>query len=66
MSNITTIDTNNYAQMAAVIGITSESRNLDKPRSTLSRLRINHTPIMGTDEIKGKKVNVEVIEGGTF
>ena len=66
MSNITTIDTNNYAQMAAVMGITSESRSLDKPRSTLSRLRINHTPIMGTDEIKGKKVNVEVIEGGTF
>ena len=66
MSNITTIDTNNYAQMAAVMGITSEARNSDKPRSTLSRLRISHTPIMGTEQIKGKKVNVEVVQGGTF
>jgi len=66
LSNITTIDTNNYAQMAAVMGITSEARNSDKPRSTLSRLRISHTPIMGTEQIKGKKVNVEVVTAGNF
>ena len=66
MNTITTIDTNNYAQMAAVMGITSESRSSDKPRSTLSRLRISHTPIMGTEQLKGKKVNVEVIAAGTF
>ena len=48
------------------MGITSESRSSDKPRSTLSRLRISHTPIMGTEQLKGKKVNVEVIAAGTF
>lgn len=37
----------------------------DKPK-TLPRFRINHTPIMGTAEVNGKKVNVEVVEGGTY
>ena len=34
--------------------------------SSLASLRINHTPIMGTAEVNGKNVNMEVIEGGTY
>jgi hypothetical protein len=29
-------------------------------------MRIHHSPIMGTTEMNGKKVNVEVVEGGTY
>ena len=32
----------------------------------LPRLRIHHTPIMGLAEVNGKKVNVEVVEGGHY
>ena len=37
-----------------------------KKSSTLARLRINHSPLMGQSEINGKSVNVEVVEGGTY
>ncbi|BCV06974.1 MAG: hypothetical protein CM15mV148_310 [uncultured marine virus] len=29
-------------------------------------MRIHHSPVMGTAEVNGKTVNVEVIEGGTY
>jgi len=34
--------------------------------STLARLRINHSPIMGEQEVNGKKVKLEVVSGGTY
>jgi hypothetical protein len=43
-----------------------ESASSDDKPKTLPRFRINHTPIMGTAEVNGKKVNVEVVEGGTY
>jgi len=57
------MDTNNYEEMAKAMGITGEVR---KSKSTLARLRINHSPIMGTAEVNKKTVNVEVVEGGTY
>ena len=67
MSNITTIDTNNYAAMAKAMGIGSEGSSSTKEKSsTLARLRINHSPIMGEAEVNGKKVNMEVVSGGTY
>ena len=60
---VTTIDTNNYAAMAKAMGMGDTAG--EKKTSALARLRINHTPVMGQAEVKGKQVNVEVVEGGT-
>ena len=63
---LTTIDTNNYAAMAKAMGIANEAPAQRKQASTLARLRINHSPVMGEAEVKGKTVNMEVIGGGTY
>jgi hypothetical protein len=65
MTQLTTIDTNNYAAMAKAMGIANEGKTAAKSNS-LARMRIHHSPIMGTAEVKGKTVNVEVVEGGTY
>ena len=62
----TTIDTNNFAAMAQAMGMNAESTNKASKASTLARLRIHHTPIMGQEEIKGKMKNIEVIGGGAY
>ena len=66
MNQVTTIDTNNFAAMAQAMGMNAESTNKASKASTLARLRIHHTPIMGQQEIKGKMKNVEVIAGGAY
>ena len=63
---LTTIDTNNYAAMAKAMGIANETAGERKQASTLARLRINHSPVMGEAEVNGKTVNMEVISGGTY
>tara|TARA_E500000305_G_scaffold109493_1_gene114618 strand:+ start:694 stop:1602 length:909 start_codon:yes stop_codon:yes gene_type:complete len=67
MTDLVTINTDNYAAMAKAMGIANEKSDSNKEKaSTLARLRIHHTPIMGTAEVKGKEVNVEVVEGGMY
>jgi len=63
-NEVTTIDTNNYAAMAKAMGMGQAAT--EKKTSALARLRIHHTPVMGQAEVKGKQVNVEVVEGGTY
>ena len=63
MSELTTIDTNNYAAMAQAMGIANE-KPTGASSSSLARLRIHHSPIMGPAEVNGKTVNVEVIQAG--
>jgi hypothetical protein len=63
---LTTIDTNNYAAMAKAMGIANEGSAQRKQASTLARLRINHSPVMGEANVNGKKVNMEVVTGGTY
>ena len=58
---LTTIDTNNYAAMAKAMGIANETAG-EQEASTLARLRIHHSPVMGEAEVKGKNVNIEVVE----
>jgi hypothetical protein len=65
MTQLTTIDTNNFAVMAKAMGIANETSNKERA-SSLARLRINHSPIMGEAEVNGKKVNMEVVSGGTY
>lgn len=64
-TSVQTIDTNNYAAMAKAMGIANETTSKPKT-STLARLRLNHSPIMGTADVNGKTVNMEVISGGTY
>ena len=64
-TELTTIDPNNYAAMAKAMGIAHEGVGKAKS-NTLARMRISHSPVMGTAEVNGKSVNVEVIEGGTY
>ena len=63
---LTTINTDNYSAMAKAMGMAVEGVSTKKQASTLARLRISHSPIMGEEEINGKMKNVEVVEGGTY
>jgi len=66
MNTVTTVDTNNFAEMAQAMGMGADAPKTSKSASTLARLRIHHTPIMGQQEIAGKMKNVEVISGGAY
>jgi len=66
MNQVTTIDTNNFAAMAQAMGMAADAPKQTNKSSTLARLRIHHTPIMGQQEINGKMKNVEVIGGGVY
>jgi len=66
MNQVTTIDTNNFAAMAQAMGMNAETSKNTSKASTLARLRIHHTPLMGQQEVKGKMKNVEVIAGGAY
>jgi len=65
-NEVMTIDTNNFNAMAHAMGMSSDVSEGKSKASTLARLRISHAPIMGQTEVKGKKVNVEVVPGGTY
>ena len=58
------IATTNFTDMAKLMGVNTEVQATKA--STLARLRINHSPIMGEAEVKGKKTKVEVVGGGTY
>ena len=64
--DLTIVNKDNYAEMAKAMGLAGESTGSDRPKSTLARLKINHSPVMGTAEVNKKRVNVEVVEGGTY
>ena len=53
MTQLTTIDTDNYAAMAKAMGIAHEKTSTSS--SSLARLRINHSPIMGTADVMARK-----------
>jgi hypothetical protein len=68
MTQITTIDTNNFAAMASAMGIDAEGGSSKKQSSTLARLRINHSPILGSDKIlvKGGTYKLDIPDGPTY
>ena len=65
MTQLTTLQTGNFAEMAKMMGI-SEEGSSKSSSSKLPRLRIHRDAIMGTAEVNGKKVNVEVLPGGSY
>ena len=66
MNQVATINTNNFNAMAEAMGMSVDAGNQRSQASTLARLRINHSPIMGEETINGKKVKMEVVSGGTY
>lgn len=67
MTQLTTIDTNNFAAMAKAMGIAGETEGKEKA-STLARLRINHSPIIGSDKVlvKGGTYKLDIPDGPTY
>ena len=66
MSDLVSIDTNNYAAMAKAMGIAGDDASDKKKTNTLPRLRINHAALMGETDMNGKSVKLEVVNGGTY
>ena len=66
MTDIVTLNTDNYASMAKAMGIAGEGGNAPKKSNNLNRLRIWHSAIMGQEEVNGKMRNVEAVDGGAY
>ena len=68
MNDIVTIDTSNYAEMAKAMGLANEAPAQNKQGMFLARLRINHTPILGSDtiKVKGGTYKLEIPDGPTY
>jgi len=64
MTQLTTINTDDYASMAKAMGIANEKTSSGS--GTLPRLKISHAPIMGEADVNGKRMNIEVVEGGNY
>jgi hypothetical protein len=67
-NDIVTMDNiNNYEAMSRLMGVDAvSSSSEDKKSSTLARVKILHTAIMGEQEIGGKMKNIEVVEAGCY
>ena len=68
MTELTTIDTNNYAEMAKAMGMANEAPSQKKQGMFLARLRLNHSPILGAESIlvKAGTYKLEIPDGPTY
>ena len=68
MTELTTIDTNNYAEMAKAMGMANEAANTKKQGIFLARLRINHSAILGAESIlvRAGTYKLEIPDGPTY
>ena len=64
-TDISTLNTSSFAQLAQAMGMEADTKT-KKQTSTLARLKIDHSGVMGETEIKGKKKKVEVVDAGSF
>ena len=60
-----TIDTNNFSAMAQQMGMGADMTQ-KKQTSQLARMKISHSPIMGEIEVKGKKTQAAIVNGGVY
>lgn len=66
MTQIVTLTDNvNFASMAAAMGMGADMKK-SKASSVLARLKIDHSGVMGEEEIKGKIKKVEVVDAGSY
>ena len=64
-TDISTLNTSNFAELSQAMGMEADTKT-KKQTSTLARLKIDHSGVMGETEIKGKKKKVEVVDAGSF
>ena len=64
MTELVTINTDNYATMAKAMGIATGNSSTVKKANNLNRLRIWHSPVMGKAEVNGKTKNGEELQYG--
>lgn len=62
---VTLSDNSNFAQLAAAMGMSADVKKEAKS-NTLARLKIDHSGLMGEEEIKGKMKKVQVVDAGQF
>ena len=66
MSNLALVDNQaNFGALAAAMGMQADNSTKEKS-SNLPRLRIDHTGVMGEEDVKGKKRKVEVVSAGLY
>jgi hypothetical protein len=62
---VTLKDNANFAAMAAAMGMNADVKKEGK-KSTLARFKIDHSGVMGEEEIKGKMKKVQVVDAGMY
>lgn len=65
-TDITLLNTDNFAEMAKAMGMGGDLDSKPSKASTLPRLRVWNSPVMGQVDVKGKMKNMEVIPAGMF
>ena len=67
VNEVTTIDTNNYADMAKAMGIAGETGSADTSKANpLPRMRLHHNNIMGMKKVGDESIEAVVVKGGSF
>lgn len=65
MSNLALVNNEaNFGALAVAMGMQADTAK--EKSSTLPRLRIDHSGVMGEEEVKGKKRKVEVVPAGMY
>ena len=64
MNEVATLEGSNFAELARLAGMATGAG--EKKTSSLMRLALQHKPLSAKQEVKGKQVNVEVVEAGSF
>ena len=65
-TDIATLNTANFAEMAQAMGMGADMNSGPSKASTLPRLRIWNSAVMGQVEVKGKLKNMEIVPAGMY
>lgn len=65
-TEIATLNSGNFAEMARAMGMDADMAKVPAKSSTLPRLRIWNSSIMGPVEVNGKKKNMEIVPAGMY
>jgi len=65
-TDVATLNTANFAEMAQAMGMGADMNSGPSKASTLPRLRIWNSAVMGQVEVKGKMKNMEVVPAGMY
>lgn len=66
MNELMTLNNSNFAELAKAAGMATLGESQETKSNNLSRLGLQQKPLVGKQEVKGKMVNVEVVEAGTI